>query len=366
MSANHPTDGWLGYDWFKLIVALLLALLLLWFGFGPASAPPMAVVVTPVPAQPAAPTAAPAPSPAPTLAPIAEPTAAPTVAPTAAPTAAPTVEPTVAPTAAPTPVTALAIIAPSDGGEVPFGNLTISGTGPVGSTLEVLNDGKLIGVAIVLPDGTWSMLYVPDKPGPLRLAVRPKGESTNSAPARVVVAAPPRVPAATTNLSISVPAEGATLPVGAITISGTGPAGNAIEILNGDQVIGETIIKDDGTWSITYTPAAPGTASLAVRPKDAEAATTPVRITIGAGVQTTCATLAIGCEAWVTRKGGFPLRMRSAAGTNNTVLVRLPVGTQLTLLDGPAPATGFTWWHVKTTGGREGWVAGENLVLQPD
>jgi hypothetical protein len=38
----------------------------------------------------------------------------------------------------------------------------------------------------------------------------------------------------------------------------------------------------------------------------------------------------------------------------------------MTLLEGPQAANGLNWWRVRTVGGREGWVAGEELRTQPD
>jgi hypothetical protein len=76
--------------------------------------------------------------------------------------------------------------------------------------------------------------------------------------------------------------------------------------------------------------------------------------------------LAAGASAWVTREGGLPLRLRSGAGLEHNVLDRLPPGTQMTLLDGPQQADNHAWWHIRTSDGKEGWVAGEDLRTQPD
>jgi SH3 domain-containing protein len=76
--------------------------------------------------------------------------------------------------------------------------------------------------------------------------------------------------------------------------------------------------------------------------------------------------LAVGSSAWVTREGGLPLRLRSGAGLSHNVLDRLQPGTQMTLLEGPQPADNYNWWRIRTSDGREGWVAGQDLRTQPD
>jgi hypothetical protein len=76
--------------------------------------------------------------------------------------------------------------------------------------------------------------------------------------------------------------------------------------------------------------------------------------------------LSIGSSAWVTRAGGLPLRLRSAPSLEGNILDRLAPGTQMTLLAGPQDASGHSWWQIRTTDGREGWVAGEDLRVEPD
>jgi len=73
------------------------------------------------------------------------------------------------------------------------------------------------------------------------------------------------------------------------------------------------------------------------------------------------ASLAVGGQAWVTKEGGMNLRMRSGAGLEHGVLGSLPPGTAMTLLDGPQSADNYSWWHIRTSDGREGWVAGQDL-----
>lgn len=76
--------------------------------------------------------------------------------------------------------------------------------------------------------------------------------------------------------------------------------------------------------------------------------------------------MVVGASAWVRKAGGLPLNRRDGPGMGSTVLDSLPIGTEVTLQEGPKPADGFTWWRVTATDGREGWVAGEELVSQPE
>jgi hypothetical protein len=76
--------------------------------------------------------------------------------------------------------------------------------------------------------------------------------------------------------------------------------------------------------------------------------------------------LAAGVSAWVTRAGGLPLRLRSGPSLGDGVIGRLQPGTQMTLQEGPKQADGHGWWHIRTSDGKEGWVAGEDLRTQPD
>ncbi len=72
--------------------------------------------------------------------------------------------------------------------------------------------------------------------------------------------------------------------------------------------------------------------------------------------------LHIGGTAYVQKAGGKNLRLRSAPGLESTVLDGLPPGTKLTLLAGPHEKDGYPWWQIRTADGREGWVAGTELV----
>jgi hypothetical protein len=87
---------------------------------------------------------------------------------------------------------------------------------------------------------------------------------------------------------------------------------------------------------------------------------------VSLGTSSTAGGLAVGASAWVTRAGGLPLRLRSGPGLDERILDRLQPGTQMTLQEGPSQSDGHAWWRIRTSDGREGWVAGEDLRTQPD
>jgi uncharacterized protein YgiM (DUF1202 family) len=60
------------------------------------------------------------------------------------------------------------------------------------------------------------------------------------------------------------------------------------------------------------------------------------------------------------------LRRRNGPSLNSRVIDGISPGTRLTLVEGPVSADGHSWWNIRTTDGREGWVAGEELVTSPD
>ena len=264
--------------------------------------------------------------------------------------------------AAPVAVAAPSFNAPP--GELVGGPALLSGTGEPGSTVRVKVGGVDAGEAKVGADGTWELDAILPA-GVQAIVVEAIGNDgavlATSAPTSATVVGG-------LGVVVAQPVEGAELPAGPTTVSGTGVAGTVLEILNGDQVLGEVTVGADGTWSAEV-PLVDGTSSISVRAKGTDQILNrPVRVQVGTALGgAACTEIAVSCEAWVTRTGGLTLRMRSAGAIlADNIVARLPIGTQMTVLEGPSPADGFTWWRVRTVGGNEGWVAGENLVIQPD
>jgi len=66
--------------------------------------------------------------------------------------------------------------------------------------------------------------------------------------------------------------------------------------------------------------------------------------------------LVIGSAAFINTTEGDRLNLRSGAGISFDVVAQVDDGTQVVLLEGPIPADGFTWWRVRLSDGRSGWV----------
>lgn len=75
-----------------------------------------------------------------------------------------------------------------------------------------------------------------------------------------------------------------------------------------------------------------------------------------------------GSQARVVNVGAAALLARSGPGTNEPVQARFVEGTEVTILEGPVEADGYTWWLIEADS-RNGWSADsspEGLVwLEP-
>ena len=77
----------------------------------------------------------------------------------------------------------------------------------------------------------------------------------------------------------------------------------------------------------------------------------------------------VGDRVAVTMPDNGQLSVRTAPGTNATLVARINGGEQLTVLNGPQQAGGFTWYQVRSDNGSvEGWAAdgdGDTRWLSP-
>lgn len=250
--------------------------------------------------------------------------------------------------------------------ELVGGPVTLSGTGTPGSQVRVTIDDTDVGTVVVGADGTWDLDTIVSD-GERTVVVGAVDDA-----GKVVVASDPVTVTVAGGLGVTLdaPKEGDVLQSGVNRVSGKGKAGTALEILDGDLVLGTATVGSTGAWSAQVT-IADGSASISVREKGSDnILARPVRVQVGTApvVAAGCGgDIKVACPAWVTRSGGLTLRMRSTpAITADNVIARLPIGTGMNIAEGPQAANGFTWWRVTTRGGNEGWVAGENLVTNPD
>ncbi|MGU3802182.1 Ig-like domain-containing protein [Enterobacter hormaechei] len=138
---------------------------------------------------------------------------------------------------------------------------TLSGRAEPGSTVNIIDNGQVIGSTKVNPDGTWSS--TPDQPlanGAHDLTTTVTDPSGNTGPeGSHVVITVDVVPGKVEITAVTDDAGSVTgsLSQGALTddtrpqISGTAKAGSTVTIMDGSNVLGTTTAGADGTWSFT-------------------------------------------------------------------------------------------------------------------
>jgi hypothetical protein len=99
--------------------------------------------------------------------------------------------------AVPAPVSAPMLTAPRAGASITGDTLKLEGTGEPGAEVEILDNGKVVGTAVVRADGTWTFDY-PCDPGVHAIAVQNAGDaaSASEAVSFEIAAAPTPAPAA--------------------------------------------------------------------------------------------------------------------------------------------------------------------------
>ena len=138
---------------------------------------------------------------------------------------------------------------------------TLSGRAEPGSTVNIIDNGQVIGSAKVNPDGTWS--FTPDQAlsnGEHDLTTTVTDPSGNTGPeGSHVVITVDVVPGKVEITAVTDDAGSVTgsLSQNAVTddtrpqISGTAKAGSTVTIMDGSNVLGTTTAGADGTWSFT-------------------------------------------------------------------------------------------------------------------
>ncbi|SMG59007.1 BapA/Bap/LapF family large adhesin [Cedecea sp. NFIX57] len=170
-----------------------------------------------------------------------------------------------------------------NGGSTQSTEPVLSGKGEVGATIKLYADGGTtpIGSAVVDADGNWSITPT----SPLGSGMHVFTTTATDAAGNVgvpsaeftlsVYATPPATPSAPTVTDNVPPVVGSVAPGGSTndttpTFSGTGIAGSTINVYNnGNDLIGTTTVRSDGTWSVTpSTPFTETTYNITVQVTD--------------------------------------------------------------------------------------------------
>jgi Bacterial SH3 domain len=122
------------------------------------------------------------------------------------------------------------------------------------------------------------------------------------------------------------------------------------------------------------TPTPAPTATLELMPTEALPLTAPTAVLTQAlptmELPTEVATeapptseVAPGAAVVVTGTGGAGLNLRAQPNRGSKLVVNVPDGTVLTVVDGPQEGSGFRWWKVQTKDGKVGWAVQAYLKL---
>ena len=149
---------------------------------------------------------------------------------------------------------------------------TFTGRGTPGDTVNILDNGKVIGTAPVKPDGTWT--FTPDTPldpGPHDITTTQTNPAGTTGPASppVSITVDTSTPASPGLGGINddvgpktgpVPTDGTGITDDPTpTFTGRGTPGDTVNILDNGKVIGTAPVNPDGTWTFTPdTPLDPG------------------------------------------------------------------------------------------------------------
>ncbi|KNC90503.1 Ig-like domain-containing protein, partial [Trabulsiella odontotermitis] len=176
---------------------------------------------------------------------------------------------------------------------------TFNGEGTPGNVIIIKDNGEEIGSTVVGDDGKWS--YTPKDDlgeGKHELEVSEKDKAGNisdpSDPIQIVVdTTPPVKPDVANAQDDSAPITGKIQDGGVTddttpTFSGGGQPGDTVTIYDGDEVLGTTVIDDDGKWSFTPDePLGDGEHSITVTQTDPAGNTSDVSDSLDFGVDST-------------------------------------------------------------------------------
>ena len=242
-------------------------------------------------------------------------------------------------TAAPAVATGVQLSNDSSGTAVPITNGTTNDTTPVlsgraepGSTVNVSDNGTVIGSTTVGNDGNWS--FTPTSPlgdgsHSLTTTVTDPAGNTGAATTPITVTVDTTIPAAPGAVALSNDESGTPVPITSGTatndatpvLSGSAAAGSTITVSDGGTVLGTVVVGAGGTWSFTPTdPLGEGnhsiTATTTSPAGNTSGPSTPIVIT----VDTTAPGAASGLQL-NNDTSGTPVPITAGGTTNDTTPV---------------------------------------------
>ncbi|MBA8793277.1 hypothetical protein FHX74_000871 [Friedmanniella endophytica] len=178
------------------------------------------------------------------------------------------------------------IVTPPTGAVLGTATPTITGTGEPAATVTVKDGSRTLGTAVVNDQGNWSLVSAPLAEGQHVLTATQTDRAGN--PSSVSSAHPVSVdltaPAAP---SIGTPPNGAELPVGPVTISGTGEPGASLVLLVNGAPLAPVTVNDQGGWTATLTNPATAPYTVSATQTDAAGNRSPASPTVSFTVSTT-------------------------------------------------------------------------------
>ena len=239
--------------------------------------------------------------------------------------------PQVAAPALPPPVAGTALLAGQPG--------VITGTAAPDAQVRVLDGDVPLGETTADASGEWRVAVPALSPGTHTLISQELDANGNvvatSEPLTVTVSEPTSIAGKIPEIKLPAAGLKADTP---LELEGTGTPGTTVQVYDGDQVVGETVVAPDGTWKITLPPLTPGAHNLVAKLLGADgqeqSASAPVELTVADGqivvatavpsAPTAARTPEIRRPAGATQKVGEPITL---SGTGAP-------GTAVTLYDG--------------------------------
>ncbi len=157
---------------------------------------------------------------------------------------------------------------PNSNATIADAGIQLSGTGEASRYLEILRNGVPIGGVTVGSDGNWSFTDLDAPSGDLTYTARHAFAGNIYDPSNAVNLTYSPAMADVSAPLVTGPADD--VEPGRILLSGTGEPGSRIQILRDGEVVGETIVRADGSWNFALDLPNAGDYVISARAIDAD------------------------------------------------------------------------------------------------